>query len=992
MRAGLCWVAAAVLATQAAAAAGLPPRSEWQASASAPTPPALAAGQAIDADAKTRWGGAFSAGHWWQLDLGRSAAVGAVRLHWDSAFATGYRILASEDGTRWRTAFETRDGLGGHEIAVFAPVQARWLRLASLDETADSGTSLFEFEPLAAEESPRLAGSAGSAPWQGVQPTRLSVPRLLLELPRPLKLAGLEVDWAAPRRGARLEARDEAGRWHEVDRDTGPQGERSVLAAQAPFVARALRLSVDGPAVLRRLRLLGEDHVATPLARYAARLQRVAPAAAPPVLLARQVYWTVVGVPAARRKALLDEYGSLEPYKGGPMLQPLWRDRAGAVAAQTAKPVHRLREGWMPMPALDWAPREDLQITTEAFAGGTADSPLTLWRHRLVNRGASTAEGDFVVVVHPAQVNPAWQHGGQAALHALRLDGGTLRAGERIVAQALTPPEAAGVAAFAPRTALQHALAGTSPAARQVHDAQGLASALLRWRVRLAPGQSREIVLAVPPAASPLALAPGRFDALADEAAAGWRARLGAVSLTLPEADAAALLRAQAAYILVNQSGPAMQPGPRNYDRSFIRDGSASAIVLARLGLPGAAREYLRWYAAHAVRADGLVSPILDADGSVNRGFGSDIEHDSQGQFVNLVAEIARTDGGPAGVREFEPQVKLALRFLAALRERTLVPGYEAAREAPERFRGLVAPSISHEGYSVPTHSYWDDFWALRGWQDGIWLARAWGDAAFADWAAAQYEALRASVAASVRATMAWKRIDFVPASADLGDPDPTSISIAMDPAGQAELLRADALARTFDGYVAEVARRAAPGSLWAYTPYEWRNVPSLVRLGRARDAQAVMRHLLAGRRPAGWQVMAEVVHSRERFAGYIGDMPHTWVGAEAVRALLALLLRDDADALRLLPGLPEAWLAGEGLALAGLPSSRGRIELRARREGARLLVTLGAGLDPATPVHLAWPGALPPRRVTVDGREQAAFDAAGIMLASPFRNLEATW
>ena len=32
---------------------------------------------------------------------------------------------------------------------------------------------------------------------------------------------------------------------------------------------------------------------------------------------------------------------------------------------------------------------------------------------------------------------------------------------------------------------------------------------------------------------------------------------------------------------------------------------------------------------------------------------------------------------------------------------------------------GLVTESISHEGYSAkPVHSYWDDFWALRGLDD----------------------------------------------------------------------------------------------------------------------------------------------------------------------------------------------------------------------------------------------------------------------------------
>ncbi|HBS61745.1 MAG TPA: hypothetical protein DEB32_03235, partial [Stenotrophomonas sp.] len=132
------------------------------------------------------------------------------------------------------------------------------------------------------------------------------------------------------------------------------------------------------------------------------------------------------------------------------------------------------------------------------------------------------------------------------------------------------------------------------------------------------------------------------------------------------------------------------------------------------------------------------------------------------------VADVARLDGGPESVRAYLPKVKAALRFLQELRERTLVPGYMAGQPAPERFAGILAPSISHEGYPSPTHSYWDDYWGLKGWHDGAWLAESLGDYDTAAWARAQYTALHDALAASIRATMAWKGIDFIPSSADL--------------------------------------------------------------------------------------------------------------------------------------------------------------------------------------------------------------------------------
>jgi len=60
------------------------------------------------------------------------------------------------------------------------------------------------------------------------------------------------------------------------------------------------------------------------------------------------------------------------------------------------------------------------------------------------------------------------------------------------------------------------------------------------------------------------------------------------------------------------------------------------------------------------------------------------------------------------------PRVARAVAYLDSLRH--------TPAEAP--FRGLLPPSISHEGYSAkPMHSYWDDFWALRGFKDAAVIA-----------------------------------------------------------------------------------------------------------------------------------------------------------------------------------------------------------------------------------------------------------------------------
>lgn len=452
------------------------------------------------------------------------------------------------------------------------------------------------------------------------------------------------------------------------------------------------------------------------------------------------------------------------------------------------------------------------------------------------------------------------------------------------------------------------------------------------------------------------------------------------------------MLRAQAAYMLINQTGPAMQPGPRNYNRSFIRDGMATSAVLLRMGEAKVARDYLAWYSEHGVHGNGLVSPILNNDGSVNTGFGSDIEYDSQGQYVALVADVARLDGGPESVRAYLPKVKAALRFLQELRERTLVPGYKADQPSPQRFAGILAPSISHEGYPSPTHSYWDDYWGLKGWHDGAWLAESLGDHETARWAREQYKALYDALHASIRATMAWKGIDFIPSSADLGDGDPTGVSIALDPTGAQSVLPAEALRTTFARYLDDVRKRNQPGALYAYTPYEIRNVLSYVHLGQPEAADELLQGLLHDRRPLEWQVLAEVVHSRLRFPRYLGDMPHTWIGAEYGRTLFGMLMREDDDALSLLPGTPPSWVAGDGLAVERLPTAYGTLQMQARQRDGVLTVALGEGLRKDTAVRMWWPSRTAPKSVRVDGRSVSDFDAEGMRLAKPFKTLEARW
>lgn len=1007
-----------------AQAQNLPARDQWRASASSQQVPAMAISHLIDNDPSTVTGGAFSPGHWFQIDLGAPATLAGVRLTWDVSNPEGYTLQTSLDGTQWQTAYTMGDSLGGVETLYFAPRQARYLRLASPQRTSDWGVSIFEMEPLDTSLSARVVGldaTQSAALWQGGSAVAIpagkdGVHTLDITLPRPQPSTGLAVDWSSVHGAAALQAQDGKGRWHELAKDAqAATRKQSWLAASAPIDIQALRLTVHGDdPQIARIRLLGPKAVMTPMKRYQIAASGAQLGLFPASLQMQQTYWTAVGVHAGRQKSIFDEYGNLEAFKGAPLVQPIWRNADGHAAGATGQTVqHALRDGWKPMPSATWAPQPGLELRSEAFAIERDGQPVTLLRHRLHNSGTATINGTLTLVVRPMQMNPPWQNGGLSPIRDVSVEGQAVRINGRTLLHSLTPVTASGAAPFGAEGTTEitaSIAAGTLPSTQQARDDQGLAAAALSYRVSLAPGASEAIVAAFPlgtaaadangalPDAPPLDLsslprgADAAFDALAAQASADWQARLGQVGLRLPDPSLVDMLRAQAAYMLINQTGPAMQPGPRNYNRSFIRDGMATSAVLLRMGEAKVARDYLAWYSEHGVHANGLVSPILNDDGSVNTGFGSDIEYDSQGQYVALVADVARLDGGPESVRAYLPKVKAALRFLQQLRERTLVAGYMADQPSPERFAGILAPSISHEGYPSPTHSYWDDYWGLKGWHDGAWLADALGDHETAVWARQQYKALYDALHASIRATMAWKGIDFIPSSADLGDGDPTGVSIALDPTGAQSVLPADALRTTFARYLEDVRKRKQPGALYAYTPYEIRNVLSYVHLGQPEAADELLQGLLHDRRPLEWQVLAEVVHSRLRFPRYLGDMPHTWIGAEYGRTLFGMLMREDDDALSLLPGTPPSWVAGDGLAVERLPTAYGTLQMQARQRDGTLVVTLGDGLRNGTTVKVWWPERTIPKSVRVDGRPVADFDAEGVRLAKPFRTLEARW
>lgn len=675
-----------------------------------------------------------------------------------------------------------------------------------------------------------------------------------------------------------------------------------------------------------------------------------------------QSYWTVAGQPDSIHAALLSEDGLLEPWPGGPSIEPFLHVHGRRIGWADISTGHELLDGDLPLPTATWRV-DGLQLEITAVAGEVEGCPMLLARYRLSHLGNEPRDVALELALRPLQVYPHWLRlavaGGASPIHRLAHTDGALLVNDEQRIIALTPP-----AEFATEPGPGVAGAWTFP-------------------LTLAPGEEREVILAIPFEGEP---DPARlrdhpatlFERLLAAQRTLWREQLDRVTLRLPTREGEDLdraLRASLAYILIHSPRPVIQPGSRGYARSWIRDGALMAHALLQLGHPEQALAFTRWYAG-LQQADGGIPCCVDALGA-----DPTVEHDSHGEFIYLLAETVRHTGDMALARELWPAAGRAAEHIIALRALRLTPEYDV----PElrRFRGLLPESASHEGYlQNPVHSYWDDFFALRGLKDATWLAQRLGDGEAADRYRREHAAMQRDVAASVRQTMQDKGLATIPASADLGDFDPTSTAIALSPTQEAGLLPQAPLQQTFDEYLAMVRERASGSPRWpGYTPYEWRNVEALARMGRREEAWELLRLLIADRRPLGWNAWPEVVWADPRRPDYIGDMPHGWVAGEFIRAVLSLIAypREADDALVIGSGLPPEWLAApEGLRVRGLSTPFGRLDLdldhpatdtlRIRIGGTVRAPTGGLVLDLPTPAE---------RLVSVDGQPFRAANGA---------------
>ncbi len=822
-------------------------------------------------------------------------------------------------------------------------------------------------------EAPRTIAADGAVTWRSA--TDDTSPTMTIDFGGAREFGGLAVDWAGKDFAVDydVETSPDGAAWTAAASRKGGDGGRDYLRlpdGEAVWLRVVVRKpSRSGSVSMKSLRVLPPAFAESDNAAMETIARDAPPGWYPAYYLGRQTPWTVVGVPSDTEEALIDVHGAVEPARLGFRIEPLLRvgDRLLTWADGETEPT--LAREVLPIPSVRWR-GAGLEVTTTAFAEGQPGRSNLALRYEVRNTSDQPARVELLLALRPFQVLPPWQNlnitGGAARVEKIRFEGRRVIINNERKVWMLNEPAAIGGAAFLDGDIVVRLAAGETPEAASVADPAGLASGVIVYRFELAAGAAQSVALLTAlhggdPSAdwrdsrsAPNATVAEHLS----QVAAGWEQTISQARLSLPPAAAGvqrAFTTAQA-HILINRDGPSIQPGSRTYERSWMRDGALTSTALLMTGHADAVREFIDWFAAHQYDS-GKIPCVVD-----RRGPDPVPEHDSHGQFIYAVATYHRFTKDRSFVETQWPRVVRTVEYIESLRAQRLTDEYRDGPPEKRACYGLVPESISHEGYSAkPMHSYWDDFFILRGLRDATYLAGV----VERPEVAARFDQLRAdfekSLYASIDLAMKTKAIDYIPGCVELGDFDATSTAIALYPCGEQSRLPQAAMQRTFERYYEFFVERREGRLDWqAYTPYEVRLIGTFVRLGRRDRALELIDYFLKDQSPPGWNQWAEVAWNDKSAPKFIGDMPHTWVASDFVSAVRSLFVYEDEDAgsLVLAAGVPWSWIeAPAGVRIENFPTHHGPISYHLRAEGRRVTIRFeGAALAPPGGVVLALP------------------------------------
>lgn len=134
------------------------------ATASSTEDSAYGPGNAVDGSATSRWASAEGSDpQWIRVDLGSPVAINRVKLTWEDAYGSAYRLETSPDGNAWTTVKTVTGADGGTDDHTGLSANGRYLRVYGTARGTSYGYSLWELEVYGPDGAPDPGGTEHQA-------------------------------------------------------------------------------------------------------------------------------------------------------------------------------------------------------------------------------------------------------------------------------------------------------------------------------------------------------------------------------------------------------------------------------------------------------------------------------------------------------------------------------------------------------------------------------------------------------------------------------------------------------------------------------------------------------------------------------------------------------------------------------------------------------------------------------------------------------------
>ncbi len=705
-------------------------------------------------------------------------------------------------------------------------------------------------------------------------------------------------------------------------------------------------------------------------------------------------YWTITGVKDDVKEALINEDGMVEVDKALFSIEPMIRMGDSLYNWSNVKSVQTLgssedNSDFNFVPSVSWQ-CNDLKFVTGVTASGEANKNSRLdISYLFTNLSDRPKDFEFYLLIRPYQVNPYYQFlnltGGVGKINSIKEEkDGSIAVDEKVVLSQ-KKCDAFGAAVFDEGNCVDQLRSGKIPQNKSAFDPGGFANGILKYSFHLTPGEHAGFIVVVPFYGRRSGDEKMNFDDV-EKASASitefWKTKVGHIKFNLPESANRIVntYKSNLVYILINKDKAGFQPGSRSYERSWIRDGALTSSALLKSGIVKEVKDFIDWYADHQYE-NGKVPCVVDS-----RGPDPVPENDSHGEMIYLIREYFNFTKDTAFLKSKNKNVLKAIEYIESLIAENSTDHFKYGNDSIRACYGLVTESISHEGYSAkPMHSYWDDFFTMKGLKDAAEIQNLLGEKESYERIKKIRDTFKENLYNSLQLSMKTRKINYLPGCVELGDFDATSTTIALTPCNELKNLPRPQVYNTFDTYY-EFFKNRRDGKIdWINnTPYENRLIGSFILLDQPEKAHELISFFLHDQRPQGWNQWAEVVWKDYRIPRTIGDMPHTWVGSDFINAIRAMFVYENEvdQSLVLASALYQDWIdTPGGMSVENLPTYYGEISYSIKKDKDRYVFSIFGDVKlPANGIIIKnFNGSKLPAKVTVNGDEIKDFDKTEI-------------